>query len=1244
MKRLDPAQSRFHRRVTTRKMPSRKLLDLTLIALLGGFAGQAFAQEAVGPEPGKQAATTPAPAAELQCGDSACSVDGKPVIKIISRGETQSHDPSPSGLQQQRRVDVQHQVPAYSVSGSAPIDLPNGGLIWATEDPQLASPSFTVSANSLAAFDNGRIVEPVRFHSYTNYAAFAKTIELRIFNGTDTDLVAPLATLQLPVANVGDLEWDGTLPAGLTLRQGDDLQYVARVIAADGSFDETVAQRIQLVRPEDLKRQQQQLLNSADSTLAGLSATQIEDRRQLDQTYGRNSLRIQNIPVYGSTVRVRGEAIPDGMSVRVNGENLPIDQQRKFVAEYLLPVGKHPIDVEIVDQGKARHESLDVDVTGRYLFLVALADVTLSQNSVSGAVVPVGVADQYDGFLSEGRLAFYLKGKVQGKYLVTAQADTHEREVKQLFNGFLEPDARDVFRRLDPDQYYPVYGDDSTTYRDVDTQGKLYVRIDWDKNQVLWGNFATGFTGNEYGQYVRSLYGAAASWRSAASTQLGDARTSLRAFGSETQTALGHSEFLGTGGSLYYLRNTDVLPGSDAVVLEVRDRTTGRIEARKSLVRGADYEIDELQGRLILTRPLAQITRENVPSIIRDAPLDGFESRLLADYEYIPSGFSPNQVAAGVQGRTWLGEHVAIGGTYVDENRSGDDYGLKGLDLTLQAGKGTYLKLEQARSESTSAPIFYSDDGGLSFSQLNAVTAVNREGEARSAEARANFKELGWTHREWTAGAWWRNVDDGFSVARQDYGQQIRETGAEFAGQATDAIRLSGRYSDARRGTDGIEQLQLLMQWRLQENSEFSGELRRVTETRSGLDASGTLAALRYTHRFGTSLDLYGVAQLTLDDDNGTYAGNDLYTVGAKYLFGNLSAIGAEVSSGDRGDAVTLNGEWRLTAEHSLYAGYTYSTDRTAADPLFGTSSPTGLTVGQRWRVSDQVNLFNESQFLKERESNGIAHTFGMDFYPAKNWNLGFTLQKGELESALGITDRKAVSVSGGYTSVDTTWNSKLEYRRDTGLSDREQWVSTNRVLYKVNEDWRLAARVNYGDTKDTLDPLANARFVESNLGFAYRPAQNDRWNVLGKFTYLYDVNSLGQDGLSDYDQRSQILSLEGIYRATDKWEFAGKIARRDGDARISRNVGPWFDSTANFGSVQARFQTHYKWDALAEYRVLDVAQDSSRREGWLVGVDRHISQNFRVGLGYNFTSFSDNLTIIDFDQKGWFLNINGTY
>jgi len=359
---------------------------------------------------------------------------------------------------------------------------------------------------------------------------------------------------------------------------------------------------------------------------------------------------------------------------------------------------------------------------------------------------------------------------------------------------------------------------------------------------------------------------------------------------------------------------------------------------------------------------------------------------------------------------------------------------------------------------------------------------------------------------------------------------------------------------------------------------------------------------------------------------------------------GEQSNIGAEATTGDRGDAFTLNAEYFLNPLHSMYLGYTVSTDVTSTDPLFRTQSPSGLTVGQRWRVSSQVNLYNESQFLKERNQSGIAHTFGMDFYPREGWNYGFTVQKGELDGTTGAVDRRAISLSAGHTSRDTEWSSKLEYRDDSGSVDRRQWLSSNRLLHKFNDDWRLAVRMNYGDTRDNINPLADAKFVEGNIGVSYRPAANDRLNVLGKVSYLYDRSSLGQDTLADFDQRSLIFSLEGVYRLSRRWELGGKLAHREGEARAARDAGPWFSSTANFAAVQSRYDLARKWDGLLEYRWLRVNENDSARKGWLVGVDRHLGDNFRVGIGYNFTSFSDNLTLLDYEYKGYFLNITGVY
>ncbi|AWV06706.1 hypothetical protein C9I47_0987 [Lysobacter maris] len=1230
-----------------------KLLDYALLSILAaGYPLSSSAQDPVSGGAG-EAAAEGAPA------------EGPVVFTIRSRGEKQpvtrnvTEASSSETLQPDRRVEVraEHQrsewseklQPGQAVAiGKWSVDLPGGGVIWATEDPDLGTASMSVSAPSLVPFDGNRVTKPVRFRAYANHSAFIDSAEVLVYRASDVDLVDPVATVELPVAAIAEAEWDGALPAGYEARAGDELVYIVRAYGEGGSFDETYPSRLQLVTPEEAERGAQAVRNAVEREHSqAFSVEDAEQRGQIDSVFGRNSLRQQNIPIHGSRIRIQGRNLPENTQVRINGQSHPVDLERKLVAEYLVPVGRHGFDIEIAGRGQPEpvHHRLDVDVSGKYMFAVALADVTVSGNNVSGSIEPLGDdAERFDdSLIVEGRLAFYLKGKIKGKYLVTAQADTREREVSELFDGFWDADPQDVFRRLDPDAYYPVYGDDSTTYRDVDTQGRLYVRVDWDKSQALWGNFQTGITGTEYGQYSRALYGAALNWRSRRANAWGDPGSTLKAFASEAQTAPGHSEFLGTGGSLYYLKHTDILPGSERLAIEVRDPTTGRVEDRIELQPGADYQIDDLQGRVILADTLSIVTRDNLRRLTRDTPLDGLIQVLLVDYEYIPTGFNPDEVTAGLRGKHWFGDHVGLGLTYVDENRAGEDYTLMGADLTLQAGRGTYLKLEHSQTEATSAPVFFSDNGGLGFSQLNGL-GERREGAASAVEARANFKELGWTELDWSAGAWWRKVDAGYSIARFDNGQEVEEHGAEVLGQFAPNLNVYGRYSRAERGRESLTQSQLTGEWRINDFSTFSAELRRVQEARVGGDAAGTLAALQYKHRFGTSLDVYGTAQFTLDDDDGRYRDNDAYTLGAKYLFGDRSSVGAELTHGDRGDAALVSAEYRLNPDHTLYANYAVSTDDSPFDPLFSRRSQDGWTLGQRWRLSNQVNLFNESQYLKTPRESGLANTFGMDFYPALGWNMGFTLQEADLESVLGAIDRRAVSLNGGRTSADTQWQSKLEWRRDTGAERREQWVTTNHLTHKFNESFRVAARLNWSDTDDELNPQAGAKFVEGNFGFAWRPWNSTRYALLGRYTYLYDVSSLPQDeSVAFYDQRSQVLALEGVYHPSHDWELAAKLARREGEVRQGRQTGAWADSAATFAAAQARYGITDDWNLLAEYRWLGV-KDGGDRQGFLVGIDRDIGRNFRIGAGYNFTDFSDDLTDFDYDHRGWFLNIVGRY
>ena len=87
-----------------------------------------------------------------------------------------------------------------------------------------------------------------------------------------------------------------------------------------------------------------------------------------------------------------------------------------------------------------------------------------------------------------------------------------------------------------------------------------------------------------------------------------------------------------------------------------------------------------------------------------------------------------------------------------------------------------------------------------------------------------------------------------------------------------------------------------------------------------------------------------------------------------------------------------------------------------------------------------------------------------------------------------------------------------------------------------------------------------DGRFAEADIGLAYRPVSNDRLNMLGKYTYLYDLDSAGQaNAYNDTDERSHVVSVEGIYDLTRRWELGAKLAWKRGEVRAARDAGHWY-------------------------------------------------------------------------------------
>ena len=439
---------------------------------------------------------------------------------------------------------------------------------------------------------NGR---EVRVEAYNNYSAFIERTELRLFPISRSTRSEPVAIIPID-------DRYGQIP--VTEDMGGEYSYVLRAYGKDGGFDETAQKVLVIGDPEfDLTTEDWDVQSST--------------------AFGQNTILKNNIRVRGGTVRVYGRNVP-GESVNVLGQTIAVDAQGLFVAEQLLPAGEQSVDIRVDGLGGTDSRIVrTVNVKSRDVFYAAQIEATIGEEAT-------GAGDSFE----EGRVAFYLRSRLNDRWSVTATADTGEADLGNLFSGLDDKDFGELLRRLDPDRFYPTYGDDSVIEQDAPTSGRFYARLERDDDYVLWGNYQTNFNETEFGRVQRTLYGAKLHWdENGSTTKFGDDRTSLTAYVAEGGTRQGRDEFRGTGGSVYFLRQGDISIGSEILRLQTRDSVSGFVIESRRLVYGTDYDLDFIQGRIILNQPLASTADDG--RLFRDcllytspSPRDGLLSRM----------------------------------------------------------------------------------------------------------------------------------------------------------------------------------------------------------------------------------------------------------------------------------------------------------------------------------------------------------------------------------------------------------------------------------------------------------------------------------------------------------------------------------------------------------------------------------------------------------------------------------------
>jgi hypothetical protein len=1106
-----------------------------------------------------------------------------------------------------------------------------------------SQPRLAVAAHPVGVAVNdpdGLVPSIVRFQMYNNYSSFIERGEIRIFEQEQSLQAVPLETIA--VDSAGLAEWKP--PAETLAGPTRELKYLLRVYDSKGNFDETGVRPLWLHPPA-----------SGKGDVAISAGSSVDGPRELLAAYGESDLARHRIPLGSGTVKVQGSGIPADYTVWVAGRRIPVDSQGKFAAEEILPTGTHTVEVGVLDAaGNGSLYLRDLEFKRTDLFYVGVADITLSDNRAKGPV------DQFQGDNTpqpynsslDGRVAFYVNGEFARRWRLTASADTREGPVKDLFSNFLNKSPNSLFRRIDPDYSYSTFGDDALVTEMAPTLGKFYLKASHGENYGLWGNFKVGYMGNELAHVDRGMYGANAHFGTEGSTSFGEQRIAIDGFAGAPGTTPSYEEFRGTGGSLYFLRHQDILTGSERVRVEIRDKASGIVTGVVNLRSIIDYDVDYIQGRVMLTEPLTSSADDNL--LVRSTGLSGDEAYLVVRYEYTPGFETLDEVAVGGEGHFWVNDHVRFGMT-ANTNEGDADSKLGGADLTLRMSPDSWFKVQAGRSQGLLSSRLRSEDGGFGFRSNDDLSFVNADAVAYRADVSVGLNDFFGGHPG-RATFYMQNLAAGYSAPGQSTIKDTQNYGGTFRMPVTSVLSLTAK-GDQRVEDQGLETraIEVDLGYKLTEQWSISTGVRNdFRRDRSPVvpltqvQGERTDAVAHVMFNPGTSWRAYGFVQDTVASSGGR-EDNRRFGGGGSWLPVERFRIDAEVSDGDLGLGGRVGTKYLYSERTSLYLNYGLENERTDNGQQVRRGN---LVSGAKTRLSDSSSVYVEERYQDRGSMTGLTHATGINLVASERWNLGGSGEFGTLRDSLSgaSTDRRATGFRVGYGRDALQLSSAIEYRRDDAEqldlthTKRNAWMFRNNFKFSLTPDWRVIGKVNHLVSDSSLGEFYNGGYTEAVVGYAYRPVRNDRLNALAKYTYFYNVPTTDQVVMQntpvEFIQKSHIAALDLTFDLTTDWSIGGKYAYRLGQVTLDREQRDFFDSDARLAVLRLDWRFRKNWESMVEARMLDLPDASQRRSGALATVYRYIGKNMKVGVGYNFTDFSDDLTDLRYDHKGVFVNM----
>ena len=316
----------------------------------------------------------------------------------------------------------------------------------------------------------------------------------------------------------------------------------------------------------------------------------------------------------------------------------------------------------------------------RSAILVGMAEATF------GRAAPDREWQGTHGIMSS-RLSFFYRGSIFGDNLLTLAYDSHR--------PFHRTAGRDRLYELDPlNRAYTLFGDSSTRFEEARSNSKVYARLDRGPSFLMFGDFNPDQDGTNITApattrpttarmltgYSRNLTGV----KLHLENEQGDAITVT---GARPDTAFARDVFPGSSFGFLQLSQLGILPGSESVVLEIRDRRNPEIViSREPLTRSLDYNLDFNTGVVFMLRPIS--TFDYLLNLLQ----------IVVTYEYSAQGLT-SAVYTGRATKHFKGLGLRMGASFVNQRQPefGPFY-LGGLDFEKSLPRGGTLIVEWAMS------------------------------------------------------------------------------------------------------------------------------------------------------------------------------------------------------------------------------------------------------------------------------------------------------------------------------------------------------------------------------------------------------------------------------------------------------------------------------------------------------------------------------------------------------------------